>query len=358
MIRSLLRRLSAPAPTGPVAGGSVQSTPNGTAAAKLLARIGEPNGTAIESAAIASLLGETRSDHPRHTGHPDSVTCDAAELVAQLSCPDVRTDGLSAAAAGIVNGIANLVGVDGCPLASPAQVARSTWAAALAVQWAQHTDTPLDSTVHAALINIAHNLACIRGGMDWLPGQHGVPHFADDPAEVTATALGMAPSEPPNESTPDWRAWSWRASGATVAHGIIQSQPSRIWATSASSRFQWDWGQQTVLQAALSEPGTLVRARVDAPRFLAELATAKVRRTITARKARLVITDHLCSPVPLRWNLSEQWDVAPENDQFVATQDGACLIIKLDPSWTWSLDGSSIIGTGTTDKVTCRFEIR
>ena len=173
--------------------------------------------------------------------------------------------------------------------------------------------------------------------------------------------LGVDTTETALEIEKDWRAWSWRSSGITVAHCRIQDEPSRVWVNATHCAFQWDWGAQTIVHASLEpgpSPATLTRTRVDAPSFVAAFNTGTTERTLTARKARIIVRDQLTVPTTIRWNIAKDWTLAPDAKGYIATRGEHSLIIKLDSEWRWRLDGSTIVGTGTTERLRCSFELR
>jgi hypothetical protein len=358
LIRALLGKLSQPAAPRPMVD-DVAPSAGGAAAGTLLEQVGMPPNDAVSGAAIAPLLSEVRSGRPGAPHHPDAVACDAAELVAALSCRDLETDAARARAAraSLIQGVSNLAGEDGCPLAPPFFVARAAWAAALAIRWSEDAGQALDPSVQRTLVGVAHALTRIGGTLGWLPGARAdVQGFAETPSTAPCIALSIEPSQ--LDIVQDWRAWSWRASEAAVAHGHIKDQPTRVWVTAHTGTFQWDIGDHTELSATVGAPCTLVRARVDTPSFIAELAAPDWTRIITARKARIVVRDTLSAPTSVAWSIQPRWKLEPNKDGFIGTDTDAELIIKLDPEWRWSIDGHSIVGNGSTERIRCSFEIR
>jgi hypothetical protein len=334
-----------------------EPSPGGAAAASLITKLLLGDSNSAQSATIAQLLGEVRAGRPQESGHPDAVACLAAELAGATHFPELGAGDAAENLAAFHNALGGMSNADGAPLASPALVARAAWCAAHAVQMVP-TMAP---SVQADLIAIAHALSRFGGEMGWLPGPAEVQGFNKDPANAASRVLGVDTTETALEIEKDWRAWSWRSSGITVAHCRIQDEPSRVWVNATHCAFQWDWGAQTIVHASLEpgpSPAILTRARVDAPSFVAAFNTGTTERTLTARKARIIVRDQLTVPTTIRWNIAKDWTLAPDAKGYIATRGEHSLIIKLDSEWRWRLDGSTIVGTGTTERLRCSFELR
>ena len=127
--------------------------------------------------------------------------------------------------------------------------------------------------------------------------------------------------------------------------------PSRLWV--APTGIQWDWGQHTLLVEDLTTHHDLLSARVDGQKFTAVQHHNDSTRKTQVHRARVVLTAEHTSRV--QWTLS--WPAVRTDSGIEATHEDHMLIGKLDPEWTWAIDGHTITGTGSS-RLRCTFELR
>lgn len=240
--------------------------------------------------------------------------------------------------------LGDLLGTDGCPIVSPDHVARALL---------ERLDALPGDNDGAVIVGAIHALSAIEADLGWLPGGASDTAPADRPLHRLlhrAEQLGL-PCPTPVAVGPDWSAWSWRKSGAAVAHAHIKNQPSRVWLWSGGMR--WDWGATCLLQAESAVPLVLDRARVDAPRFSATQSAGELRLKTEARKARVILTQS--GPTRVRWTLG--WTPSATPEGLEATHDDRTLTGKLDKAWSWQIEGNDILGEGASP-FRCAFELR
>ena len=240
--------------------------------------------------------------------------------------------------------LSDLVGPDGGPSIAPDQVAQALLARLIEQPTLHHEQTTV-AAIHA--------LAQISGTMSWLPGGDSTALNTDTPmhrlrCHAEAVSLPCPTAATP---TPDWRGWAWRGSGCAVSHAAVTGAPSRLWITPTA--MQWDWDHHTLLAESLRSPYALLSARVDGQKFTATQQADAARRRVQVHRARVLISAEQTPSV--QWTLC--WPAVRTDSGIEARHAERILIGKLDPGWSWSVDGHTITGTGSS-RLRCSFELR
>jgi hypothetical protein len=344
-----------------------------------------------EAALSQRVAGQARAhaawlfaELPIDTGHPDTVLCHAALLIAGCAWPaleDARR-WRGPALAGLPASLSEAVGDDGASRHSPTLLARALWAAALARCWVEAGGGSLPREAEAALMRGALALWRIGGDSGQLPPAAVTGLLPLGPAPLSHTlrnlclVWGLDEGEPACDSDPacllltgrlpegtpesmcgaDWRLWTWRSVGTAAAHRIIRRRPSRIWYSAAERRVDWSHSGEPVVSGQLPE-GTLKVGRVDGNQAtLIHEADGSVV-DMRLRQARLSVTQSGTSAVS--WEIAADWSLTPDDQGgYTGKRGGVQLIVKLDPDWRWTLSGSRLSGQGDPERVRFSFELR
>ena len=320
---------------------------------------------------------------PLNSAHPDTALCHAALLIAGYAWPaleDARR-WRGPALAGLPASLSKAVG-DGTSEYSPAHLARALWATALARGWVEATGSTLPREAEAALMHGALALWRIGGDVGQLPTapltallplgpaplshtlhnlclawglDDGAPACVEDPACLLLA--GHLPEGVPEAfSGAEWRLWTWRGSGSAVAHRIVRKRPSRVWYSATQRRVDWALGGSVVVSGSLPE-GTLKVGRVDGSQATLIHLLDDGLVDMRLRQARLNITQSGVEEVA--WDIPTDWALAADDKGgYTGRRDGVQLIIKLDPAWHWTLNGSRLVGRGEPERIKYSFEIR
>ncbi|RME25876.1 MAG: hypothetical protein D6798_07900, partial [Deltaproteobacteria bacterium] len=188
----------------------------------------------------------------------------------------------------------------------------------------------------------------------------------DDPAVLRLA--GRMAGDPPSPMAPDgaWQLWSWRGSGAAVAHATIKGGRIRVYFQAHGGRFEWSFDDRIVVQGR-REPARLAVARRDDTkvRLIAidpgadPFSDDREQRDILAQKARVLVTDRGVDRV--EWTLGDGWDLARDDKgAWIGDLGDRTLVAKFDDDrWTWTVRGNRIEGHGPPDvAVRSIFELR
>ncbi|MFT5685331.1 MAG: hypothetical protein ACI8RZ_006282 [Myxococcota bacterium] len=321
---------------------------------------------------------------PIDTAHPDTALCHAALLIAGCAWPaleDARR-WRGPALAGLPASLSEAVGDDGASGYTPALLARALWAAALARGWVEAAGGSFPQAAEDALMcgalalwriggdtgqlptadvtallplgptSLSHTLRnlCLVWGLD-----DGEPAIADDPA-CLLLAGRLPEGTPESMCGVEWQLWTWRSVGAAAAHRIIRKKPSRVWYSAATRQVDWTHDGEPVVSGALPE-GFLKVGRVDGSQATLIHLPSEGIVDMRLRQARLSITQSGADEVT--WEISEDWALtADEQGGYTGKRGKTQLIVKLDPSWQWSLSGGRLVGRGDPERVKYSFELR
>jgi len=321
---------------------------------------------------------------PLNTAHPDAALCHAALLIAGCAWPSLEDARRwrGPALAGLPSSLSEAVGDDGATPYAPALLARALWAAALARGWVEASGGSLPREAEASMMRgslalwrisgdrgdlpavnstqllplgpapLAHTLRnlCLVWGLD-----EGAPACSDDPA-CLLLAGSLPAGTPESLSGTDWRLWTWRSSGAAAAHRLIRKRASRIYYSSTQRHIDWSFDGAPVLSGSLPE-GILKVGRVDGNQATIIHLPSTGLVDMRLRQARLNITSS--GSEQTAWDIPEDWQLTPDDKGgYTGKRDGATLVIKLDPAWTWTLTGSRLSGQGSTERIKFSFELR
>jgi len=344
-----------------------------------------------EDALSQRIAGQARAhaawlfaELPIDTAHPDTALCHAALLIAGCAWPSLEDARRwrGPALAGLPASLSEAVGDDGASSYTPALLARTLWATALARGWVEAGGGSLPQAAEDALVRgvlalwriggdtgslpiasttallplgpapLSHTLRdlCLAWGLD-----DGEPATTDDPA-CLLLAGSLPAGTPESMCGPDWRLWTWRSAGAAAAHRVIRKQPSRVWYSATAQEVDWTHGGASVVSGKLPT-GILKVGRVDGNQAtLIHLPPTGIV-DMRLRQARLSITQSGSASVT--WDIPEDWELtADDKGGYTGKRGKVTLIVKLDPSWQWSLSGRQLVGRGDPERVKYSFELR